>query len=144
MDLSPIVITTQITILKVLRSSYLRKLVLFCLTQYYSNWFVSELRVSLCVCPKLNTFCRADSKCYQFKVIKIYQVTLFSFNKAILKLEMYLWIWFILPIAHSNTEFYWAWLFRNVVNVFSMSCFFWSIYKVSPWRFIFILMKKCA
>lgn len=50
--------TMHISILKVLRSPDMRKFVLFCLIQYYHDWFANELMV--CVCPT-QTFCRAQS-----------------------------------------------------------------------------------
>lgn len=129
----------QISILKVLRSPDMRKFVLFCLIQYYHDWFANELMV--CVS---NTNLLQSTKCCPFKVIKIYQITLFLHR--LFKIWERTFEFDLFCTLHIQTlHFYWAWLSGNVINLFSVSfCFFWSIYKVSPWSLIFILMRKCA
>lgn len=110
-------LTVQIRISGVLRSPYLRKLVLFCSTQYYSNGFVNELMV--CV-PSTYTFCsRAHPRCGQWKGMKISR-SFFSHSAKLLK-DLECSFEFDL-FAHCTFKLHiWAWLSENVVNLFSES-----------------------
>lgn len=132
----------QMSILNILRNPDMRKLALFCLIQYYSNWFGNKLMGYLQHLSLLHSTLKIVANLRWSRFIRL----LFSHSAQVFKVLKYTFESDLFCTFHVQTlHFYWAWLSGNVINLFSMSfCFLWSIYKVSPWSLIFILMRKCA